>query len=334
MALQSVLQEALSRRRAAQDPRARMVTAADVRERVARDRFLGEREDQRQRGPQPFSLVGKDFFNAVDRVRDEAAWEGKDFNLGGMQGGRSVDVFSPLRQRMKTIEERQAESNDSIERANLSRRRDDLTVEGIKSARLGNEAAAARNREFDLHVDPAHQREHTAIDVERGETMGAHGRSEADLGFQQKLRQYFDPAHQGMLDNISRRETEPKLESERIRGSFALAGDEATARGRVAEAQVDASGRPQPAERLLENNEFVTTAIAALSKDPSLLTESDRAALSLLQRAMTRGGGAPDADVDPSRIVSREELEQYARENRKDPAAAARELQAQGYVIR
>ncbi len=362
MALESLLQSALGRRKAAQrtatdamrvrdsgSQQERSAVLEDQRRRKnderelqmhddrARQQFINEGIDRRSSGMQPFSLVGKDWFEAMGRKQDEAAWEGKEFNFGGVQEGRPAmgDVFNPLRQRMKTLDERQAETIDGIERGTSLRRRDDLALEQIRGARLGNDAAEARNTEFDLHDDPYHQRQHTAIDVERGATMGAHGRSEADLAFQQKLRQYFDPSHQSMLDNQTRRESEAGIETARIKGEYDLAGRQATAQGNVAEATIDASGRPQPGEKLLENDSFVENLIGALTADPQSITPQQRQVLDLFRQISSRGrGGVGQSTEDPSKVVSRSELEQYARENRKDPAVAAQELQAQGYVIR
>lgn len=359
MALESLLESALGRRkataqRATDAIRTRNAPTMEERQKIAlenrrrdgamrevqahdnfaRQQFLDEGIDRRASGAQPFSLVGKDWFEATGRKQDEAAWEGKDFNLGGMQGGRSAmgnDVFGALRQRMKTIDERQAESGEGLDRANASRRRDDFSLEQLRGARIGNDAASARNREFELHTDPAHQRDHTSIDVERGATMGTHARSEADLGFQQKLRQYFDPVHQGMLDNTARREVEPRLQQEAIKGQYDVLGHEATARGRVAEAEIDAANAPHPGERMLGNDTFVTNLIGALTADPASITPEQEKVLQMFRSITSRGRGGEEPQGQP---IERARVEQYAREKQIPYAQAVEEAMAQGYVVR
>lgn len=360
MALQSLLQQAFSRRSAANargenETRMRLATDDDrailareqalkmgddftraQHDRVARDRFLGEREDRRASGAQPFSLVGKDFFSGLGRAQDEAAWEGKSFELGGSQGGRSMDTFGPLRQRMKTLEERQAEINDSGERANIARRRDEGMRQQNRGMEIRNDMAdvSLGNAVYDPHGDNAFSR-----DMKRAGTRGEFDREQNELGFKQKLSQFFDPAHQGMLDNLDRRQTEPALETARIKGHYDLLGRQATAQGRVEEARTD---RPNPMEALLDNEAFVNGVIEALSAET--LTPQQRAQLALFYQingGRSGGRGVDGAGAEAgagagagAQVISRVDIEAYAREQGISVEQAIREAEAEGYAVR
>lgn len=217
-----------------------------------------------------------------------------------------------------SIEDRQARSFVMQDAANRSRRADDLAYENVRGARIANEGASDRNREFRLHDDPAHQAGHDKIELDRGQR-----------GFEQAIDQFFSPGNQQRLDQTERRARDASshtagLQRELQHGRDRINADadvrvaDSTARAREGSARYDALSS-------LFRNDALSNALTSPDGTPNPVRDR---MMRILDEVLGSGGQAAEKTAD------RAEVERFARA-RGIPLEQAMKLYADnGYAVR
>jgi hypothetical protein len=216
----------------------------------------------------------------------------------------------------------------------------------IDGARLGNARAASQNALFDSESLPyGTPEDRTRLDLTRKRAVGDFGREEGDRNQRQSLEHFFDPAHQGKLNQLQRRGQEDVSHEAGEQRATLFGRDQIAGSADVGVATANAGGRGNVA-RYDALSEVLRNPTLAKALEPPVPGQPEHPlrarALAILDQVLGAGGGGGEQQQGGGQaagsrgVITRADIERMHREQGRGRTLEQmiRQAQSEGYVVR